>query len=256
MRFKDLVRILLICFLYGNTIGLIFITDWVQKVFVIWQQAIPLGLLIMAIECFIFYALLKPFPKELSYHELFSFRKLIYAIVAGLAVWILLQLWTHRTFGTGIEFPDQSRILRYILVFLFNSFPNALIEEFIFRVLPIRYAEKKAFSKQKLIGLGIMASVIFSLSHISVYLLRDHTEWADLPSALVSVFFYGTVYFFIYVITGNIFFTTFIHAFGNNHLLLVDTPGFEAFYFYTFIFVTIIWYAVKMFSKGFRQTTR
>ena len=252
MRFKDLVRIILICCLFGNTIGLIFITDWVQKVFVNWQQAILLGLVIMLIECLIVYRLLKPFSTEIAYRDLFSVRKLLSAIFMGFVVWTILQIWVHRTFGTAIEFPDRSRLIRYLLVFLFNTFPNALIEEFIFRFLPIRYAEKKALSKQLLLGIGILASVIFSLSHVSVYLLRDLSDWPDLPAVLLSAFFYGTVYFFIYVLTGNIFFTTFIHAFGNSHLLLIDTPQFEAFYFYTFIFVTLIWYVTKTFSRGFR----
>lgn len=252
MRFKDLVRIISICCLFANTIGLIFITDWVQKVFVKWQQAISLGLVIIVIECLLFYKLLKPFSAEISYRKLFSFRKLFTAIVMGFVVWTLLQLWTQRTFNTGIEFPDQSKIIRYSLVFLFNSFPNALIEEFIFRFLPVHYAEKKGFSRQPLIGLGIAASIVFSLSHVSVYVLRDHTDWASMPAILLSAFFYGMVYFFIYIITGNIFFTAFIHAFGNNHLLLINTPGFEAFYFYTFIFVTLLWYAGKTFSKSFQ----
>ncbi|SEJ19272.1 CAAX protease self-immunity [Dyadobacter koreensis] len=252
MRFKDLVRIILICCLFANTIGLIFITDWVQKVFVNWQQAIPLGLVIILIEYLIFRKLLQPFSKEIPYHMLFSFKKIAPAIVMGFLVWILLQLWTRRTFNTGIEFPDQSKLIRYSLVFLFNSFPNALIEEFIFRFLPVHYAEKKGFSRQQMIGLGIAVSFIFALSHVSVYLFRDHTDWPNLPAILLSAFFYGMVYFFIYIITGNIFFTALIHAFGNNHLVLINTPNFEAFYFYTFIFVTLLWYAGKTFSKGFR----
>jgi len=252
MRFKDLIRIILICCLFGNTVGLIFITDWVQKVFINWQQAIPLGLLIMLIECLIVYRLLNPFTSDISYRDLFSFRKLLSAIFMGFIVWTLLQIWIHRTFGTVIEFPDRSRLIRYSLVFLLNTFPNAMIEEFIFRFLPVRYAEKKSFSKQQLIGLGILSSVIFSLSHVSVYVLRDHSDWTYLPAVLLSAFFYGTVYFFIYVLTGNIFFTTFIHAFGNSHLLLIDTPEFKAFYFYTFIFITLLWYISKTFSRGFR----
>ncbi|MCF2446275.1 CPBP family intramembrane metalloprotease [Dyadobacter sp. CY345] len=252
MRFKDLARIILTCCLYANTIGLIFITEWVQKVFINWQQAILLGLVIIVMECLLFARLLKPFSATFSYGKLFAARKLLSAILMAFTVWILLQLWTHHTFGTEIEFPDRSKVIKYGLVFLFNSFPNALIEEFIFRFLPARYAENKGLSRQQLIGLGIIVSIIFSLSHVSVYLLRDHTEWSNLTANLLSVFFYGMVYFFIYILTGNIFFTALIHAFGNNQLLLINTPGFEAFYFYTFIFVTLVWYAGATFSKHYR----
>ena len=252
MRFKDLVRIISVCCLFGNTIGLIFITDWVQKVFTNWQQAILLGLLIILIECLLLYRLLKPFGKEIFYRNSFSFRKLLSAVLMGFLVWTLLQTWIYYSFGTAIEFPNQARLIKYSVIFLFNIFPNAMIEEFIFRFLPVHYAEKEAFSKQKLTGLGILASVVFSLSHVSVYLLRDHSAWPDMPAVLLSAFFYGTVYFFIYILTGNIFFTAFIHAFGNSHLLLIDTQGFEAFYFYTFIFVTLLWYVVKTFSGGYR----
>lgn len=252
MRFKDLVRILLICCLFANTIGLIFITEWVQKVFVNWQQAIPLGLFIFGMECLLFVRLLKPYRSEFSYGNLFSWKKLSTALVMGLIVWAALQLWTSRVFGTAPEFPSTERVIKYSLIFLFNTFPNALIEEFIFRFLPAHYAEKKGISRQKLIALGIASAIVFSLCHVSVYILRDHTAWADLYSTLLNAFFYGMVYFFIYILTDNLFFTALIHAFGNNQLLLVNTPGFEPFYFYTFIFITLVWFAGKTFSKGFR----
>jgi membrane protease YdiL (CAAX protease family) len=251
MRFKDLVRILLICFLFANTIGLIFITEWVQKVFVNWRQAIPLGLLIIGTECLIFARLLKPYQSEFSYRDVFSWKKLINGFLVGLVVWVALQFWSSRTFGVGIEFPSVQRVVKYGFIFLLNSFPNALIEEFIFRFLPVHYAEKKKLPRQKLILLGILAALIFSISHVSVYMLRDQNEWSELYFTLQNAFFYGMVYFFIYILTDNLFFTALIHAFGNNQLLLVNTPGFEPFYFYTFIFITLVWFAVRTFRKGF-----
>ena len=249
MRLKDLARIIIICCLFANTIGLIFITEWFQKVFINWQQAIASGVLFFGIECLIFYMLLKPYLPEFSLRKVFSWKRFISAVLMSLAVWLLTQVWMHFKIGANPLYPSSQKVTKYAIIFLLNSFPNALFEEFIFRFLPVHYAEKKGFTNQQLIGLGIIVTFIFSLSHVTSYLFRDHTDLSQLFSALVSVYFFGMVFLFVYLLTGNIYFTTLIHAFDNNKLLLINTVGTEQFYFYTVIFVSLLWFAAREVKK-------
>lgn len=240
MRLKDLAKIILVCCLLANTISLIFITEWAQNILRNWPQAIVLGIIVFAFQSFILAGLLKPYFKQISCRNLFDGKKLLMALIMGGVVWILTQVWVHYATGLSINYPSSSRVKKYLFIFLLNSIPAALIEEFIFRFLPIHYAEKKGIPRQQLIGLAIGVAIIFSLSHVSAYLFRDHTDVSALVSPLISAFFYGMAYFFVYVVTDNIYFTTLIHAFSNNQLYLVNSPYNDSFYFYTLIFVTLV----------------
>jgi membrane protease YdiL (CAAX protease family) len=252
MRLKDLARIILVCCLLANTISLIFITEWAQKVLGNWQQAIVSGIFIFSIESLILALLLKPYYHEFSLSDLFNRKKLITAIIIGLTVWTLAQVWIYYGTGIPVRFPSSARVTKYFAIFLMNSIPAAMIEEFIFRFLPIHYAEQKGIPRQQLIGLAIGVAVIFSLSHVSAYIFRDHTDLSLLAPPLISAFFYGMAYFFVYVITDNIYFTTLIHAFSNNQLYLVNSPYNDSFYFYTLIFVTLIWFMRKETRRIYR----
>ncbi|GLU50605.1 CPBP family intramembrane glutamic endopeptidase [Dyadobacter frigoris] len=252
MRLKDPAKIILVCCLLANTISLIFITDWAQNILENWQQAIVLGVFIFSIESLILARLLKPYYKELSLGELFSRKKLVIAIIMGFVVWMLAQIWIYYGSQIPAHFPSSSRITKYFLIFLFNSIPAALIEEFIFRFLPLHFAEQKEIPRQQLIGLAVVVAIIFSLSHVSAYIFRDHTDFSMLAPPLISAFFYGMAYFFVYVVTDNIYFTTLIHAFSNNQLYLVNSPYNDLFYFYTLIFVTLIWFMRKEMRRIYR----
>lgn len=245
MRLKDLAKIILVCCLLANTISLIFITEWAQNILKYWPQAIVLGIIIFAFQSLILAGLIKPYFEEISFRKLFNARKLLIALIMGFVVWTLAQIWVHYTTRLPIDFPSSQRVKKYLLIFLLNSIPAALIEEFIFRFLPVHYAEKKGIPRQQLIGLAICVAIVFSLSHISAYVFRDHTTISELASPLISAFFYGMAYFFVYVVTDNIYFTTLIHAFSNNQLYLVNSPDNDSFYFYTLIFVTLVWFMRK-----------
>jgi membrane protease YdiL (CAAX protease family) len=170
----------------------------------------------------------------------------------GFAVWTLAQVWIYYGTGIPVRFPSSSRVMKYLTIFLLNSIPAAMIEEFIFRFLPIHYAEKKEIPRQQLIGLAIVIAIVFSLSHVSAYIFRDHTDFSMLAPPLISAFFYGMAYFFVYVVTDNIYFTTLIHAFSNNQLYLVNSPYNDSFYFYTLIFVTLLWFMRKETRRIYR----
>lgn len=245
MRLKDLAKIILVCCLLANTISLIFITEWAQNILRNWPQAIVLGIIIFAFQSLILAGFVKPFLEQISLRKLFDWKKFLIALILGFVVWILAQIWVHYATGLPIDFPPSQRVKKYFFIFLLNSIPAALIEEFIFRFLPVQYAEKKGVPRQQLIGLAIGVAIVFSLSHISAYLFRDHTDISALASPLISAFFYGMAYFFVYVVTDNIYFTTLIHAFSNNQLYLINSPYNDSLYFYTLIFVTLVWFMRK-----------
>lgn len=245
MRLKDLAKIILVCCLLANTISLIFITEWAQNILRNWPQAIVLGIIVFAFQSLVLAGLLEPYFKEILFRTLFNWKKLLVGLFMGFLVWTLAQIWVHYTTGLPVDFPSSSRVRKYLFIFLLNSIPAALIEEFIFRFLPVHYAEKKGIPRQQLIGLAVGVAIIFSLSHISAYVFRDHTDFSALTSPLISAFFYGMAYFFVYVVTDNIYFTTLIHAFSNNQLYLVNSPYNDSFYFYTLIFVTLVWFMRK-----------
>ncbi|MBE9466442.1 type II CAAX prenyl endopeptidase Rce1 family protein [Dyadobacter subterraneus] len=245
MRLKDLAKIILVCCLLANTISLIFITEWAQNILKNWPQAIVLGIIIFTFQAIILAGFVKPYFNEISFSTLFDGKKLLVALFMGFVVWTLAQIWVHYATGIPIHYPSSPRVKKYLFIFLLNSIPAALIEEFIFRFLPVQYAEKKEIPRQQLIGLAIGVAVVFSLSHVSAYVFRDHTDVSGLASPLISAFFYGMAYFFVYVVTDNIYFTTLIHAFSNNQLYLVNSPYNDSFYFYTLIFVTLVWFMRK-----------
>ncbi|MCF0056806.1 CPBP family intramembrane glutamic endopeptidase [Dyadobacter sp. CY356] len=245
MRLKDLAKIILICCLLANTFSLIFISEWAQNILKNWEQAIFLGIIIFAFQFFILSCFLKPYTTAFSFRYLFDSKKLMIALIMGLLVWISTQVWVYYATGLSFDFPSQSRVTKYLFIFFLNSIPAAFIEEFIFRFLPVHYAEKKGIPRQQLIGLAIGVAIVFSLSHVSAYVFRDHTDFSALASPLISAFFYGMAYFFVYVVTDNIYFTILIHAFSNNQLYLVNSSYNDSFYFYTLIFVTLLWFMRK-----------
>ena len=252
MRLKDLARIILVCCILANTISLIFITEWAQKVLENWRQAIILGIFIFSIESLILALLLKPYYKAFSFRDLFGRKQLVTALIMGLTVWLLVHIWIYYSTGIPVHYPSSLSVTKYLTIFFLNSIPAALIEEFIFRFLPMHYAEKKAVSRPQLIGLTIIIAFIFSLSHVSAYIFRDHTDLSMLAPPLISAFFYGMAYFFVYVATDNIYFTTLIHAFSNKPFYLIHSSNNSSFYFYTLIFVTLLWMIRKETKKVYR----
>lgn len=249
MRSKDLARILCFTFLFANTIGLIFITQWGQNILADWRLAIPTGIFILIAEFFLFRALLKSKLTSLDLHQHFSRPKLFTALCLGIFVWALMHGWMLYQSGGNQELYPQQSIVKWGLIFLFNSFPNALFEEFIFRFIPVHYARNKQFSPQQLLLLMLVVTLVFSLSHVSVYLLRDHTDLSSLFSALLSAYFFGLVFFFIYILSGNIYFAALVHAFDNNKLLLLNPGDIEYFYFYSVMLVGLLFILAREIKK-------
>jgi hypothetical protein len=249
MRLKDLLRILILNSLFTNVINLISMYMPGAGVNQSRQKVILYGIAVFCLQTFLIFILTKPYREQLVKRRIFRFRFLAIGIIAAIATWLLTQLWTYYATGSNIDIPEAFRLQIYLLTFLLNSIPAALLEEFLFRHLPLYYAESKGFSSQQLVLLAIVISLIFSISHVSAYVVRDQIPFTALGSPLMSAFFYGLAYFLIYAVTRNIYFVTFIHAFSNTPLYLIDSPYRETFYFYSYIFITIIWLIVKEIRK-------
>ncbi len=114
--------------------------------------------------------------------------------------------------------------------------PGALIEEFLFRYLPVRYAESKLLSRQRTWQLFLLVLVFFTATHIPAYLWQYR-----LPlEALWSPFAMGAAFFFVYYATRNLLFTSLFHAFTNQAWVLFGPASFKDYSFV--IMVSILWY--------------
>ena len=245
MKLKDLLRILLLNGLYATLINLIFLTQWGQRVWQDWRQALPVGFVALVLQLLLIGYLVRPYLPQLRLRSTLALPKLAQALGVGLVVWGLTQASAFLGAGTSIKYPTEARLLKFGLIFLFNTFPNALVEEFTYRHLPVRYGESHGLSTRQILLLGVGVTFLFSITHISAYLFRDHTELSVLRSALQGPFLYGLAFLFVYMSTRNLYFAALVHAFSNNPLYLVRSPWMSTYYLYSFIFVTIIWMAVR-----------
>ncbi|GAB2772279.1 hypothetical protein GCM10027275_13930 [Rhabdobacter roseus] len=241
MTLKDLLRILIINGLFANAVNLIFLTSWGQHLWQDWRQALLLGVLILVLQTLLIARLIQPYRPQLRLASTFTGSKLLVALGVGLVVWGLTQACTTLGTGTSLKYPTADRVLKFGLIFLFNSVPNALLEEFVYRHVPVRYGQIRGFSTQQILLLGVAVTFLFSIAHVSAYLFRDHTELSSLTQALRGPFLYGLAFLFVYMATRNIYFVTLVHAFSNNPLYLVRSPFLSTYYLYTFLFVTILW---------------
>ena len=214
-----------------------------------WRAVVLSGMIVFALQALLIIRLVKPFLAQLLPTDIFKLQLFIRALFTGLIIWVLTQVWIRYTTGSEITFPEQKRVTVYFLIFVFNSIPAAFLEEILFRHLPLRYGESKHFSPQQITILAVAIGLIFSISHVSAYLFRDHIPFTELSSPLIAAFFYGLAYFLVYAVTRNIYLVTLIHAFSNNPLYLVDSPQRETFYFYTYIFVIILWLILREMRK-------
>jgi membrane protease YdiL (CAAX protease family) len=249
MRLKDLLRILLIFSLFTNAINLVSYYLWDYSLSQNRLEIILYGIGVFSLQSVLIIKLIKPYRAQAPSGRIFSFGIFMKGFSMALLTWILTQVWTMYTTEAQLILPGQGKVLLYLFTFILNTIPAALLEEFVFRHLPIKYSLHKGFSSQQLVILALGIALIFSISHVSAYMMRDHIAFSDLTSPLVGAFFYGLAYFLVYAVTRNIIFVTLIHAFSNDPLYVVDSPFRETFYFYTYIFVTILWLIAKEIEK-------
>ncbi len=241
MRLKNLLFILIVNSLFSNAINLAVYLILGENLLSNWDAVVLSGLVVFGLQGILIHILVKSFPGKLFPRQMFGKSMLLNALLAAATILIITQVWTKYATGAPTIIPSQKKTVLYLLIFLLNSIPAAFLEEILFRHLPITYGDNKHYSPQQLTLLAVGITLIFSISHISAYMVRDHIPFTGLSQPLLGAFFYGLSYFLIYAVTRNIYLVTFIHAFSNNPLYLVDSPYRATFYFYSYIFVIIIW---------------
>ena len=249
MKLKDLLGILILNSLFINAINFSFHYTGADNLIEGTIKIIISGIVLFSLQSFFLLWLTKQFRETLFKSEIFNIRFLIQGILVTVMIWLLTQIWTRYVTNAPVEFPSQKRVQLYVVILVFNTIPAALIEELLFRHLPVTYGENKRLTAQQVTVLAVMVAIVFSISHISAYMVRDHIPFEGLAQPLLGAFFYGLAYFMIYSITRNIYLVTFIHAFSNNPLYLIDSPFRGTFYFYTYIFVIIMWLVLREVRK-------
>lgn len=125
---------------------------------------------------------------------------------------------------------------RFLAVFILNSLPGALCEEWLFRYLPLRFSRQSKPGYQTVV-LCIGALVLFTLIHAPAYLLQyDH----DL-SELGQVFTMGLFFLTVYLLTRNLFFTALFHGLTNTPLVLVESTYYWLYFYASILVVSSIW---------------
>ncbi|TDE14675.1 CPBP family glutamic-type intramembrane protease [Dyadobacter psychrotolerans] len=126
--------------------------------------------------------------------------------------------------------------LVFFQIFLLNSLPGALMEEWLFRCFPFRLAHTHSLKMPSNIFFLLML-LLFTLIHIPAYLFQYDAGLSSLGNIFVS----GIFLFLIYFMTRNVVYTALFHAFCNNPKFVTEsTLNWQ--YFYASIFlVTIAW---------------
>lgn len=196
-----------------------------------------LGLLVYSAQAMLIYYLVKRYADLRWLLQPFKARSWLRGVAVGLLVWLAANTFLALRLPEGFERIGAARGFdRFLPVFLFNSLPGALVEEYLFRYLPVRFAESRRLSRQRTLLLFMAVLLFFTATHIPAYLWQYHnTLWS-----LWSPFTMGAAYFFVYYATRNLAFTTLFHAFHNNVWMLVGRSEIRD---YSLVIVaSIIWF--------------
>ena len=155
----------------------------------------------------------------------------------GLIVWGIANAAQNYRLPDSVSKLNSARSFsRFLPIYLFNSIPGALIEEYLFRFLPVRFAESQGFSRRKTVVLFLAVLMFFTVTHIPAYLWQYHsTLWS-----LWNPFSMGAAFFFVYYATRNIAFTTLFHGFYNNSWMLYGSTSVKD--YSIVIVVSMVWF--------------
>ena len=198
---------------------------------------IGLGLMVYSVQAILIYYLVKKYADLRWLLQPFQARDWLRGLAVGLLVWLAANAFLALRLPEGFQRIGSPRGFdRFLPVFLPNSLPGALIEEYLFRYLPIRVAESPRLSRERTLLLFMAVLVFFTATHIPAYLWQYHNPlWS-----LWSPFTMGAAYFFVYYATRNLAFTTLFHAFHNNSWMLVGRSEIKD---YSLVIVaSIVWY--------------
>lgn len=200
---------------------------------------ILLSMLVYGTQLFLIYYLVRRYAPVRWLYQPWRWQDWAWGLGVGLLVWLIANGAMAYRLPDGFSSPAPSRsFARFWPVFLFNSIPGALIEEYLFRFIPVRFAESQGLSRWQMMGLFFTVLVFFTAIHIPAYLWQyNNTLWA-----LWSPFSMGAAYLFVYYATRNLAFTTLFHAFYNNHWMLFGTSTQD---YSLVILAGVLWFVIR-----------
>ena len=196
-----------------------------------------LGLMVYSVQVLLIYFLVKKYAGIRWISQPFRSKGWLWGTVVALVVWLAANTFLALMQpGSALRLSSLQSFVRFLPVFLLNSLPGALIEEYLFRYLPVRFVESRRLSRERTLLLFMAVLVFFTITHIPAYLWQYHNPlWS-----LWSPFTMGAAYFFVYYATRNLAFTTLFHAFHNNSWMLVGRSEVKD---YSLVIVaSIIWF--------------
>lgn len=207
---------------------------------------IGLGLMVYSVQAVLIYFLVRKYAGLNWLRQPFKAQSWLRGLGIGLLVWVVANAFLALRLPETFQKISVARGFdRFLPIFLLNSLPGALIEEYLFRYLPVRLAESCRLPRGRTLLLFVAVLLFFTATHIPAYLWQYHnTLWS-----LWSPFTMGAAYFFVYYATRNLAFTTLFHAFHNNVWMLVGQSEIRD--YSLVIVVSIIWY----FWRTSRQKT-
>ncbi|GAB3180811.1 CPBP family intramembrane glutamic endopeptidase [Telluribacter humicola] len=244
MKQRHIWYVLLANGLFATIANLLFLIDGIQQLWKILWQSLLYGMVVYAFQIALTYYLIQKYASRSWLYQPFKAKAWAVGLGVSLGIWLLYTGVYWFKHSTNLLFPNSSgSFIRFLSVFLFNSLPGALIEEYLFRYLPVRYVESKRLDKSKawLLYLGVL--ILFTLVHIPAYILRDQVPL----SALWSPFSMGIAFFFVYHTTRNLPFAALFHAFTNNSWFIYG-PSKNTDYSIV-ILVSIVWLMLRIWQK-------
>lgn len=202
----------------------------------LWQPRV-LGLVVYTIQISLIIFLIRRFASTRWLRMPFGFKSVRMGIIVGLVLWLMASAYLYfQNPVAANQLNSTHSFTRFITTFLLNSIPGALIEEYLFRYLPVRFAESQRLSGRRTIQLFLLVLTFFTATHIPAYLWQYHLPLQALWSPLTM----GAAFFFVYYATRNLVFTALFHAFTNNAWVIFGPATFKD--YSLVIVVSIIWY--------------
>lgn len=124
----------------------------------------------------------------------------------------------------------------FLVIFLLNSLPGALCEEWLFRCLPLWFV-RQSKPGYRAIWPCIGSVVVFTLIHTPAYLIQHERAFSDLS----QVFVMGLFFLLVYLLTQNLFFTALFHGLTNKPVFLVESPYGWLYFYVSILLVSSGW---------------
>ncbi len=193
----------------------------------------------------------------------FGFRKsaFVRGVKVAATMWLLLNLWAaYKSFtetgSIGLSELWRNRPGEALGVLAGQFLGNALFEETVFRgfLLTQFYAAIRTTSGRDDSGTVLKAvlivGVLFMFEHVPNRIMKGD-QGGELLGELFGIYLAGLLWSWMYVRTGNLFFTIAAHALHNYPTLVMDMPGGDkkAKVSATLLAILITWIWPRLFSE-------